>query len=69
MRKYESMFIVDTKINEDEIKKTVNKVREFLEKSGVHIISFEEWGNRKLAYPIKKRSEGYYVYFRFESVS
>ncbi len=67
MRRYESMVIIDTKIDENERLKTINKIKEFIEKSGGKIISFEEWGNRKLAYPIKKRNEGYYILLKFES--
>lgn len=65
MRRYESMVIIDTKIEEIERLKTINKIKEFIEKSGGKIISFEEWGNRKLAYPIKKRNEGYYILLKF----
>lgn len=69
MKKYESMFIVDSKIEENERQRIINKVKDFIERTGGKIISFEEWGNRKLAYPIKKRNEGYYVLLKFEGDS
>lgn len=67
MRVYESMVIIDPKIDQAERERTINKIKDFIEKNGGKILSFEEWGNRKLAYPIKKRNEGYYVLLKFET--
>ncbi len=67
MRVYESMVIIDPKIDQSERERTINKIKDFIEKNGGKILSFEEWGNRKLAYPIKKRNEGYYVLLKFET--
>ncbi len=69
MRVYESMVIIDTKIDVSEREKIINRIKEFIERGGGKILSFEEWGNRKLAYPIKKRTEGYYILLKFESDS
>jgi len=66
LRNYESIFIVNTKIGEEAVKETVEKFKNLFEKSA-QIDSIEEWGKRKLAYPIEKVNEGYYVLVKFAS--
>ena len=60
-RAYETIFIVDAEIGEDAIQATIEKFKALIEKAG-EIESLEEWGNRKLAYEIKDRKSGYYVF-------
>ena len=65
-RKYETIFIVDSLIGEEAIQATVEKFKDLIEKAGT-IESIDEWGNKKLAYEIKDKTEGYYVLVTFES--
>ena len=57
---------MNTKIGEEAVKETVEKFKNLFEKSA-QIDSIEEWGKRKLAYPIEKVNEGYYVLVKFAS--
>jgi len=68
VRKYETIFIVNTEIGEDNIKALVEKFKNLIETSA-QLESFEEWGKRRLAYEINKVNEGYYVLANFSADS
>ena len=57
---YETMYIVDSTGSEETTAALVNKFKALIEQNG-NIESFNEWGKRKLAYPINDMTEGYYV--------
>ena len=57
---YETMYIVDSTGSEETTAALVNKFKTLIEENGT-IESFNEWGKRKLAYPINDMTEGYYV--------
>ena len=57
---YETLFIVDTQEGDDAIKAVVEKFTSLIAQNGT-IESINEWGRRKLAYPINDLVEGYYV--------
>ena len=57
---YETMYIVDSTGSEETTAALVNKFKTLIEQNG-NIESFNEWGKRKLAYPINDMAEGYYV--------
>jgi small subunit ribosomal protein S6 len=57
---YETMYIVDSTGTEEATAALVNKFKALIEENGT-IESFNEWGKRKLAYPINDMTEGYYV--------
>lgn len=65
MTKYEIMFILSTHLTNEEKKESVAKVEDILAKAGAQEISTEIMGERKLAYPIKKKENGYYVLTNF----
>ena len=65
MTKYEIMFILSTHLTDEEKKESVPKVEDILAKAGAQEISTEIMGERKLAYPIKKKENGYYVLTNF----
>lgn len=65
MTKYEIMFILSTHLTDEEKKESVAKVEDILAKAGAQGISTEIMGERKLAYPIKKKENGYYVLTNF----
>lgn len=65
MTKYEIMFIISTQLTDEEKKANVEKVEQILAHNGAQEISTEIMGERKLAYPIKKKENGYYVLTKF----
>ena len=67
MRNYEIMFILSTQLSDDEKKAGVTLVEETLTKAGAVELKTEIWGDRKLAYPIKKKENGYYVLTTFQA--
>ncbi|MDF2548591.1 MAG: ribosomal protein, partial [Anaerosolibacter sp.] len=60
MRKYETMFILKSNLEEEKRNELINKFKSIIETDG-QITSVDEWGNRKLAYEINKLNDGYYV--------
>lgn len=66
MPNYELVYIVNPKVTEDELPNILEKVGDILKKSGGNIIETNQWGKRKLAYPIKKYNEGNYILTKFE---
>ncbi|MBR6796132.1 MAG: 30S ribosomal protein S6 [Clostridia bacterium] len=64
--KYESIFVVNTALGEEAIQAIVEKFTSLIAANG-EIESVNEWGNRKLAYPIDDLTDGYYVLVKFES--
>lgn len=64
--KYETIFIVNPNLNEEETAEVVAKFRTLVEENAT-IDKVDEWGKRRLAYPINDLNEGYYAYISFES--
>ena len=67
IREYETTFIVDSLLQEDQINATIEKTKSFIEKKGGKIKNIDRWGKRRLAYEIAKKQYGYYIYMRFQS--
>ena len=66
MNNYETIMIINSNLEEATIKATVEKFEALINANG-KVESTEEWGKKKLAYPIKKQAEGYYVLVNFTS--
>lgn len=66
MINYEIMFIVDPTLDDEMKEKTVETVKEIISAEG-EVKNTEIWGLRKLAYPIEKKTEGYYVVLDFQA--
>ena len=66
MRNYDIMFILSTQLTDEEKQAGVKLVEDTLTKAGAVEIKTEVWGERKLAYPIKKKENGYYVLTLFQ---
>ena len=66
MRNYEIMFILSTQLTDEEKQAGVKLVEDTLAKAGAVEIKTEVWGERKLAYPIKKKENGYSVLTLFQ---
>lgn len=67
-RLYETTFIVNASLEDQEIDAVVSKVTGYIENHGGEIKSLDRWGRRRLAYPIAKKFNGYYVHGTFELV-
>ena len=63
---YELTYIINAALSDEQIKDMVGRVQKYIEDNGGEITDVDEWGNRRLAYPINKKRNGYYVnlYFR-----
>ena len=66
MNKYETIIILNSNLEEEATKSAIAKVTDLIAKHGA-VESTEEWGKKKLAYPIQKQNEGYYVLINFNS--
>ncbi|PYG89089.1 small subunit ribosomal protein S6 [Ruminiclostridium sufflavum DSM 19573] len=66
LKKYETIFIINPEVGEENTKALVEKFKALIEASA-QIESIDEWGKRKLAYEIKDKNEGYYVLVNFSS--
>lgn len=65
-RLYETTFIVNAALEEDDIENIVRRVTEYVENHGGNIVDVNKWGRRRLAYPIKKKFNGFYVYMAYD---
>lgn len=63
---YETLFIIDAQLAEEEIKALIEKFTGIISSNGT-IGEISEWGKRRLAYPINDKNEGYYVLVNFEA--
>ena len=61
MKRYETIFISDPDLAEQDRDQLFEKTKDLTEKQDGFLVLFDDWGNRKLAYDIKKKSRGYYV--------
>ncbi len=66
MNKYETIFVIDASLSEEDINALTEKFKALIEANGT-IDSVDVWGKRKLAYEINFKSEGYYVLINFSS--
>ena len=64
---YESMFIVDVTGGEDAVKASVEKFVGLITANSETVYEVNEWGKRRLAYPINDKPEGYYVVVTFKA--
>ncbi|MCB9758843.1 MAG: 30S ribosomal protein S6 [Alphaproteobacteria bacterium] len=62
---YETIYIVKPEASEDILKAIQEKFNSIIERFEGHILNVDDWGKRKLAYPIKKNSKGHYVYVHY----
>lgn len=67
VRQYETVFIVTPVLSDDQIKETVGKYQKLLKDNGAEIVDENNWGMRKLAYPIQKKTSGYYYLIEFRA--
>jgi small subunit ribosomal protein S6 len=65
--RYETVFIMTSVLSEDQTKETVKKFISYIKGAGASITYDESWGLKKLAYPIQKKSTGFYHLIEFEA--
>ncbi|MCD6489274.1 MAG: 30S ribosomal protein S6 [Thermodesulfobacterium sp.] len=67
-RKWESLFIINPeKVEEKD--QVLEKIKQLVESKEGEILKIDEWGMRKLAYPIEKKKQGYYILIEFYGLS
>jgi len=66
MSNYEVVFIISPEVTDEDVPNTIDKISELVSKSGGSVTEVSQWGRRKLAYPIKRFTEGNYVLAQLE---
>ncbi len=61
MRRYETFIIIDPDLSDEERSPIFEKVKDLIKQEECLLVTLDEWGGRRLAYEIKKKSRGYYV--------
>ena len=67
MNNYETVFILNPVLSDEQIKETVQKYEDFLVSKGAEMVSKENWGLRKLAYPIQHKKSGFYHLLEYKA--
>jgi small subunit ribosomal protein S6 len=62
---YETVFILNPVLSDVQIEETVKKFEDFLINNGAKMVAKENWGLKKLAYPIQNKKSGFYHLFEF----
>jgi len=65
MKNYETIFIMDPDLEESQALATIEKLKGIITQGQGEIIKVEDWGKRKLAYDVKKKSRGHYILTTF----
>ncbi|TVP43511.1 MAG: 30S ribosomal protein S6 [Mongoliibacter sp.] len=66
-KNYETVFILTPVLSDVQMKDTVDKFVDLLKKEGADVINVENWGLKKMAYAIQKKSTGFYVLLEFKA--
>jgi small subunit ribosomal protein S6 len=67
MNYYETVFIMTPVLSDEQMKEAVKKYQDLLKNQGAEIIHEENWGLKKLAYPIQKKASGFYYLMEFKA--
>ena len=67
LKQYETVFIATPVLSDTQMKEAVSKYRDFITENQGELVHEEDWGLRKLAYPIQKKSTGFYHLFEFKA--
>ena len=67
LNQYETVFILTPVLSDDQVKEAVKKYQKYLKEKGAEIVHQDNWGMRKLAYPVQKKSTGFYYLIEFKS--
>ncbi len=64
-RTYETIFILDPDLEEGSAQSAIEKIKGVITQGKGEILKVEDWGKRKLAYEVKKKSKGHYILIHF----
>ena len=64
--RYETVCIVKPDVGDEVVKGVIQKVSSAVEADNGKVLKLDEWGRKRLAYPIQKKNEGYYFVIEFE---
>ena len=64
MNRYETMLIIDPTLDQEKIDSVISRYEEMIKTDG-EILAIDQWGKKRLAYPIKKKPTGYYVLYKY----
>ncbi len=65
MRPYETIFILDPDLEEPQTQSAIEKAKSIIAQNKGEIVKVEDWGKRKLAYQVKKKTKGHYILIHF----
>jgi small subunit ribosomal protein S6 len=66
MRNYEFTFIVHPDVEDEGLEGVTEKVSQLITEGGGRVTNVDHWGRRRLAYPVQKQREGYYVLMQIQ---
>ncbi|MGM9747419.1 MAG: 30S ribosomal protein S6 [Candidatus Cryptobacteroides sp.] len=69
MKQYETVFIATPVLSEAQMKEAVAKYTDLIKKNGGEVVYEEDWGLKQLAYPIQKKTTGFYYLIEFKADS
>lgn len=69
VRKYETTYIVNAALEDNEIEQIHEKIATYLKDNGAEILETNKWGRKRLAYPINKKFNGFYTHLIFNAPS
>ena len=69
VRKYETTYIVNAALEDNEIEQINEKIANYLKDNGAEILESNKWGRKRLAYPINKKFNGFYTHLIFNAPS
>ena len=67
MNQYEVLYIIVPELDEEATRASIEKFKGIVESNGAEVVAIDEWGKRRLAYPIDYKAEGTYVLMSFNS--
>ena len=67
MNKYELAVVLSAKLEDEERAAAIEKIQGYITRYNGTVTNVNEWGKRRLAYPINDMNEGYYTLIEFES--
>jgi small subunit ribosomal protein S6 len=65
LREYETIYILESTIDPDEADRVATRIKEIITARTGHLLKIDNWGKRKLAYPIRKSSRGVFVFLKY----
>ena len=67
LKQYETVFIATPVLSEPQMKEAVAKYLDLIKENGGEVVYEQDWGLRKLAYPIQKKTTGFYHLIEFKA--